>query len=321
MAASPLRVIFAGTPAFAVPSLEALLGAGHAVVAVYTQPDRPAGRGRRPRPSPVKEAALAAGLAVRQPRTLRDAAEQAALAALGADLMVVVAYGLLLPPPVLAAPRLGCVNVHASLLPRWRGAAPIQRAILAGDGETGVCLMQMDEGLDTGPVLARAATPIGPEETAGELHDRLAGMGARLLVEALPALARGELAPVPQDEAQATYAEKLAKEEAVLDFARPAEELARRVRAFNPWPVAEARLDDGTRLRVWRARALPGGGGEPGRVLAAGREGVDVATGRGVLRILELQRPGGRPLAAGDFVNALPLAGRRLGPAAGAAVG
>ncbi|MCC5858753.1 MAG: methionyl-tRNA formyltransferase [Ectothiorhodospiraceae bacterium] len=303
------RLVFAGTPEFAVPALQVLLDRGRAPVAVYTQPDRPAGRGRRLRPSPVKQLALAHGLPVRQPQSLREAGEQAALAALRPDLMIVVAYGLLLPPAVLDIPRRGCVNVHASLLPRWRGAAPIQRAVLAGDRETGVCLMQMEAGLDTGPVLARAVTPIHPEDTGATLHDRLAAMGAGLLAENLDALINGELVAEPQDGAEATYATKLDKAEARIDWSLPAAELQRRVAAFNPWPVAETRWHDQV-LRIWRAEAVGGtDDAAAGTVLAAGDQGIDVATGHGVLRLLELQPPGKRPMGAAEF-----LRGRRLTP-------
>jgi len=302
-----VRIVFAGTPEFAVPPLERLLQGPWQVVAVYTQPDRPAGRGRQLRPSPVKARALEAGLPVRQPLTLRDPAEQAALAELRPDLMVVVAYGLILPQAVLDIPRLGCVNIHASLLPRWRGAAPIQRAVLSGDSETGVTLMQMEAGLDTGPMLASASCPIGPRDTAGDLHDRLARMGADLLGELLPRLEAGAVRAVPQDSAGVVYAEKLRKEEARLDWRRPAIELDRQVRAFNPWPIAEAGMG-GQVFRIWDAVALAdGSAATPGTVLAAGRAGIDVATGDGVLRLLRLQAPGGKPLQAADFLNGRPL--------------
>jgi methionyl-tRNA formyltransferase len=308
----PLRVAFAGTPEFAVPTLEALLEAGHAVVAVYSQPDRPAGRGRQLRPSPVKQCALGHGLEVCQPPTLRDATAQQALAALDLDVMVVVAYGLLLPPPVLAAPRLGCINVHASLLPRWRGAAPIQRALLAGDTRTGVTIMQMEQGLDTGPMLAREILPIAADDTAATLHDRLAGLGARLLCATLPALARGEVAAEAQDAAAATYAAKLTKAEARLDWHANAAALDRQVRALLPWPVAETHLD-GQPLRIWQAAPRAGAAGSPGRIVAAGPEGIDVACGAGLLRLQRVQLAGKRPVAAGDFANGRPLLGLTLG--------
>ncbi len=308
-----LRIVFAGTPEFALPTLDALLAAGHPIAAVYTQPDRPAGRGRQLRPSPVKARALAAGLPVRQPRTLREPAVQAELAALAPALVVVVAYGLLLPETVLRLPPLGCVNVHASLLPRWRGAAPIQRALLAGDTETGVSIMLMNAGLDTGPVLGQAVCPITARLTGGELHDRLAVLGAQTLLPLLPRLAAGELTPQIQDEAQATYAPKIAKAEADLDWSRPAVELERAVRAFNPWPVAQTRTPLGT-LRIWRAQAVAGNADAPaGRVIRESREGLLIATGAGALNLMEIQLPGKRPMPAADFVNAYSLAGQVLG--------
>lgn len=303
----PLRLVFAGTPEFAVPCLQALLDGPDHLLAVYTQPDRPAGRGRALTPSPVKKRALQAGIEVRQPPSLKSLETRAALATLNADLLVVVAYGLILPRAILTMPRHGCWNVHASLLPRWRGAAPIQRAIEAGDAETGVCLMQMEAGLDTGPVLLSRATPISESDTSASLHDRLAGMGAELLREGLDALRETRLPPaVAQPELGITYAHKLDKAEAALDPARPASELAARVRAFIPWPVATLDLQ-GETVRVHAARALDiDTQVAPGTLLAASRDGIDVACGRGALRLLRLQRAGGRPLEASDYLNARP---------------
>ncbi len=301
-----LRIVFAGTPGFAVPCLRAAAERGE-VVAVYTQPDRPAGRGRQLAPSPVKVEALARGLPVFQPENFKSAEARDALRALQPDLMVVVAYGLILPQSVLDIPRLGCWNVHASLLPRWRGAAPIQRAIESGDTESGVCLMQMEKGLDTGPVLLSLATPITPEDTGGSLHDRLSALGAEVLADGLK-LVRAGMRPVPQPQPVdgVTYAHKLDKAEARLDWSRPAHALANQVRAFDPWPVAEAELA-GERLRVHAARALPADSGRaPGTVLAASRDGLDVACGDGALRLLRVQREGGRPVAIADYLNARP---------------
>ncbi|HET6724796.1 MAG TPA: methionyl-tRNA formyltransferase [Gammaproteobacteria bacterium] len=306
------RVVFAGTPAFAVPALDALLASHYSVAAVYTQPDRPAGRGRRLQPSPVKLRALEAGVPVRQPPTLKDAAEQAALEALAPDAMIVVAYGLILPATILRAPAFGCVNIHASLLPRWRGAAPIQRAILAGDAETGISIMQMDAGLDTGPVLARRATPIAADETSATLHDRLATLGAETIVPALDALIGGTAVSEPQPAAGATYAAKLEKSEARLDWSAPAEQLARQVRALQPWPVAEARLD-GAQLRVWAAEPLPGAAhATPGSIVDTGRDGIEVATGDGLLRIRTVQRAGGKRIDAAAFARGTSLVGKVL---------
>ena len=299
-----MRIVFAGTPDFAVPSLRVAAARGE-VVAVYTQPDRPAGRGRGLAASPVKLEAQRLGLPVLQPQTLRTLEARRALRALQPDLMIVVAYGLLLPPKVLAMPTYGCWNVHASLLPRWRGAAPIQRAIEAGDAETGVCLMQMEQGLDTGPVLLSQATPIGADETGGQLHARLADLGAQVLGDGL-ALLRAGVRPVPQPQpdAGASYARKLEKAEARLDWRLPAEALARKVRAYVPWPVAEGEVA-GELLRIHGAVALAlAHRAAPGTVLVAGREGIDVACGEGALRIRSLQRPGGKVITAADYLNA-----------------
>ena len=300
-----MRLVFAGTPEFAVPCLEAALASGHEVVAVYTQPDRPAGRGRALTASPVKQRALAAGVPVEQPENFKSIESRQRLAAYRPDLMIVVAYGLILSQKVLDIPVHGCWNVHASLLPRWRGAAPIQRAIAAGDAETGVCLMRMEKGLDTGPVYLRRAVPIAADETGGSLHDKLAALGAELVAEGLRLLAAGTL-PNPETQAEigVAYAHKLDKREAVLDLERPALELERQVRAFSPWPVAELVLG-GERLRVHAARAMPSASHRaPGEIVHADREGIDVATGDGVLRLIRVQREGGRPVSAREYLNA-----------------
>ena len=299
-----LRLAFMGTPDFAVPGLRALIAAGHDIAAVYSQPPRPVGRGHRPQPSPVQAAAEAAGLLARTPARL-DAEAAAAFADLKLDAAVVAAYGLILPKPVLAAPRLGCLNIHASLLPRWRGAAPIQRAILAGDPRTGITIMQMDEGLDTGPTLLTEAVPIGPKTTASLLHDRLAEIGARLIVEALDGVAEGRLAPQPQAETGMTYAKKLRREEGALDWRRPVEELDRAVRAFDPWPGAwfEHR---GERIKVRAAElADASAGAAPGTVLDAR---LAVACGAGALRPLALQRAGRAPQDVDAFLRGHPIA-------------
>jgi methionyl-tRNA formyltransferase len=299
-----LRIVFAGTPEFAVPSLRVAAARGD-VVGVYTQPDRPAGRGRQLAMSPVKVEALSRNIPVFQPQDFKGQAARDELAALEPDLMVVVAYGLILPSKVLAIPRLGCWNVHASLLPRWRGAAPIQRAIESRDAVTGVCLMQMEKGLDTGPVLLSLQVPIGSEDTAMTMHDRLAELGAEVLGDGL-GLARAGMRPQakPQPSEGVTYARKLEKEESKLDFNRSAEELDRQLRAFQPWPGGEA-LIDGERLRIHAAHALPLEHRQaPGSVLAASRAGMDIACGKGALRLLRVQRDGGRPIAIGDYLNA-----------------
>ena len=299
-----MRIVFAGTPEFAVPCLRAAANVGE-IVGVYTQPDRPAGRGRGMMPSPVKKEALMRGFPVLQPENFRSRESKDALRALRPDVMVVVAYGLILPQSVLDIPVEGCWNVHASLLPRWRGAAPIQRAIEAGDTETGICLMRMEKGLDTGPVLLSQSTPIGAEETGGQLHDRLAALGAQVLADGLGLLRAGiRPVPRPQPEAGVTYAHKLDKQEARLDWSQPATVLANRVRAFNPWPMAEAQLA-GERVRVHGAVALEEAhDASPGSVLRASREGIDIACGRGALRVRLLQREGGRAITAADFLNA-----------------
>jgi len=301
---APLRIVFAGTPEFALPSLRAAARGGE-IVAVYTQPDRPAGRGRQLAPSPVKQAALNKGWLVHQPTTLKTVEARRTLAALEPDLLVVVAYGLILPPKILAIPRHGCWNVHASLLPRWRGAAPIQRAIEAGDAQTGVCLMQMAEGLDTGPVLLSLTTPIDADDTAGSLHNRLAELGAEVLSDGLTLLRVG-MRPVarPQADVGVTYAHKLEKSEARLDWNQSAKALERKVRAFSPWPVAEA-VVNGERLRIHEARARAvEHKAAPGSVLAISRDGLDIACAEGALRLNVVQREGGRPLPVADYLNA-----------------
>jgi methionyl-tRNA formyltransferase len=303
----PLRLVFAGTPEFAVPHLHACRRDNVEIVAVYTQPDRPAGRGRSLSASPVKQAALALGVAVEQPENFRQPGAVDHLRNLAPDLLIVVAYGLILPRKVLAIPGHGCWNVHASLLPRWRGAAPIQRALLAGDAQTGVCLMQMEAGLDTGPVLLRRSIPIGVDETGGTLHDKLAALGAALLAEGLERLTSGPpLTPQAQAAEGVTYAHKLEKAEARLDWNAPAEVIARKVRAFDPWPVAEAQLG-GELLRIWKAAVADDDVAlAPGSIVAAGRDGIDVACAGGVLRLLEVQRAGGRRIRAADFANSRP---------------
>jgi len=306
-----IRILFAGTPDFSVPPLQRLIDEGIPPIAVLTQPDRPAGRGRQLAAGPVKQAAIASGIPVHQPSTLRNPAAHDLIADLQPDLMIVVAYGLLLPADILQLPKHGCWNIHASLLPRWRGAAPIQRAIEAGDRESGVCIMQMDTGLDTGPVLLRRSITLDPMETGGSLHDRLANLGAEAIYECVQRLRNGErLNAQPQPGSEITYAKKLEKAEAQIDWAESAELLERRIRAFNPWPVAWCMVGS-ERIRIWRAclicedhQALPG------TVLKAGKQGIDIATGKQVLRLLELQRPGKRRMSAADYLNATRLPDR-----------
>jgi methionyl-tRNA formyltransferase len=300
-----MKLIFAGTPAFAAHALRAILAAGHEVLLVLTQPDRASGRGLTLRPSAVKQMALAAGIEVFQPPTLRDAAAQERLRAVGADAIIVAAYGLILPQAVLDLPRFGCINIHASLLPRWRGAAPVQRALLAGDTETGVCIMQMDAGLDSGPVLLSATQPIRRDDTAASLHDRLAEQGARLVVEAL---ARLPLPAFPQAESGLSYAAKISKTEAMLDWCLPAVRLERQIRAFNPHPGAACCLD-GHWLKVWRSEVVAGDA-QPGLLLTADRSGIVVACGEQALRLTEVQKAGGKRLSAAQF-----LAGTAMRPA------
>lgn len=303
-----LRILFAGTPDFAVVPFKELLAHGFTPVAILTQPDRPAGRGREPQASPLKHAAAAAHVPIHQPPSLRTDEARELIQSLAPDLMIVVAYGLLLPADILHIPVFGCWNIHASLLPRWRGAAPIQRAIEAGDHETGVSIMQMDAGLDTGPVIHRERITLDGSETGGSLHDRLAKLGAEALLVCLRQLAAGELpAATAQPESGVSYAPKLLKSEAEIEWSEPAGLLERRIRAFNPWPVAWCMIG-GERTRIWRATALPQNAVRPpGTVLAADREGINVATGSGVLRLLELQPPGKRRMSSADYLNARRL--------------
>jgi len=323
-----LKIIFAGTPDFSVCPLKALIDSAHEVIAVYTQPDRPSGRGRKLTPSPVKACALEHGIRVFQPEKLNAPEDQQALAELQADLMVVVAYGIILPEAVLNAPRLGCINIHASLLPRWRGAAPIQRAILAADAQTGITIMQMDAGLDTGDMLLKMPCAIAPDDTGSSLHDRLAILGAQALMQVLPELSDGRLVGEKQDDAQSNYAKKLQKSEALIDWAKPATEIVAQVNAFNAWPVAQTPVDikntgQAQMMRIWRAQAIeysaedrPQDGpqdAQPGQVLRCDREGIDVLTGEGCLRLLNIQMPGKKPMDVSVFVNANDLSGMLLG--------
>ena len=313
--AGGLRVAFAGTPEFAAQALDAILKAGYAVPLVLTQPDRPAGRGMKLSPSAVKQLALAHGIEVDQPEKLRTDAQRARLADCAPDVLVVAAYGLILPKAVLELPRLGCINIHASLLPRWRGAAPIHRAIEAGDAETGITIMQMDEGLDTGPMLLRRALPIAADDTTASLHDRLAALGGECIVEALGALAGGGLAATPQPAEGVTYAAKIGRAEADIDWSRPAAEIERAMRAFDPFPGAVSTLRD-TAVKCWKAQVVAGEG-EPGRVLAVEADGIVVACGRDALRCTVLQRPGSKRLPAGEFLRGFPVsAGERFASAA-----
>lgn len=298
-----LKLIFAGTPDFAARHLAALLSSDHEVVAVYTQPDKPAGRGQKLTASPVKELALAHNLPVYQPASLRKEEAQAELAALGADLMVVVAYGLILPKAVLDTPRLGCINVHGSLLPRWRGAAPIQRSIWAGDAETGVTIMQMDVGLDTGAMIRKVTCPIAADETSASLYDKLAELGPQALVDTINAMAADNTAAEAQDDALANYAEKLSKEEARIDWSMDAAAIERCIRAFNPWPISWFEVADQT-IKVWQAAVIDSDHGQrAGTLLKADKQGIDIATGKGVLRLLTLQPPGKKAMSVTDLLN------------------
>ena len=306
------KLLFAGTPDFALESLRALHAAGYVPVAVLTQPDRPAGRGKKLTESPVKQFAAGHDIPVWQPETLKDADMVAQIAATKPDLMIVAAYGLLLPQAVLDIPAHGCVNVHASLLPRWRGAAPIQAAILEGDSETGITLMQMEAGLDSGPVLASAAINIDAHDTAGSLHDRLATLGGELLVQKISAILDGSLEAIPQDEEKVTYAGKFRKQDAAIDWSCPADRISRKIRAYDPVPGASFDLN-GEIIKCWKAEAVDGGESPVGTILSADKKGVDVACGEGALRMLEIQRPGRRRVTAAEFSNQSKLIGKRLG--------
>ncbi|WP_439837118.1 methionyl-tRNA formyltransferase [Aeromonas enteropelogenes] len=298
-----LKLIFAGTPDFAARHLAALLSSDHEVIAVYTQPDKPAGRGQKLTASPVKELALAHNLPVFQPASLRNEEAQAELASLGADLMVVVAYGLILPKAVLDTPRLGCINVHGSLLPRWRGAAPIQRAIWAGDAETGVTIMQMDVGLDTGAMIRKVSCPIAADETSTSLYDKLAELGPQALVDTVDVMAAGNTTAEPQDDALANYAQKLSKEEARIDWTMDAVAIERSIRAFNPWPISWCEVA-GQTIKVWQAEVIEHEHGQSaGTLLKADKQGIDIATGKDVLRLLTLQPPGKKAMSVTDLLN------------------
>lgn len=304
MESSSLKIIFAGTPEFAAIALEALIHSAHQMVAVYTQPDRPAGRGLKLKQSPVKTLALTYQLPIYQPASLKEADQQRILQKFNADVMVVAAYGLLIPETILHIPRLGCINIHPSLLPRWRGAAPIQRTIAAGDTITGVTIMQMDHGLDTGPILLQQQYVLDPDETSQTLHDQLATLGAKTLIEALDLLSQNKMSAHSQDNESATYAHKITKAEALLDWTRSAIELELDIRAFNPWPIAHTSWQ-GLDLRIFAAKAIAKDHQEsPRTILHAGRDGIDIATGKGVLRLLKVQLPGGNILSVSDFYNA-----------------
>jgi methionyl-tRNA formyltransferase len=308
-----LRIVYAGTPEFAVPALNALCGSAHQVVAVYTQPDRPAGRGQMLTASPVKHSAELRGIAVEQPVNFRSDEAVMQLRSYAPDVMVVAAYGLILPQVVLDIPRLACINIHGSLLPRWRGAAPIQRALLAGDDQTGITIMRMAAGLDTGPMLRSQSLSITPQDTAATLHGRLAALGAELLLRVLQDLPSALNAAQPQPEADVTYAKKITKQEALLDWSLSASQLDRQVRAFNPWPIAETRLQ-GEQLRVWHAEVIPAvQHAEPGTVLQADAAGIRVACGTDILNITRLQQAGRKVVAAADFIKSHALTGVRLG--------
>lgn len=299
---APLKIIFAGTPDFAARHLDALLASEHQVVAVFTQPDRPAGRGNKLTPSPVKVLAQSNDIPVFQPKSLRPEESQQLVANLQADIMVVVAYGLILPKAVLDMPRLGCINVHGSLLPRWRGAAPIQRALWAGDSETGVTIMQMDVGLDTGDMLYKLACPVTAEDTSATLYNKLAQLGPQGLLDTLSQLADNRAHPEKQDEALANYAEKLSKEEARLNWQLPAMQLERCIRAFNPWPMSFFSIDDQP-IKVWQASVLPHADKQPGEIIQADKQGIQIATAEGVLNLLQLQPAGKKPMSAQDLLN------------------
>lgn len=307
-----MKIVFAGTPDFAVPTLQALLDSSHQVIAVYTQPDRPAGRGRKLTASPVKSLALSANLPVYQPENFKQAGALAELAALEPDLIVVIAYGLILPQAVLDIPRLGCINVHGSLLPRWRGAAPIHRAVMAGDEKTGITIMKVAKKLDAGDMLYKTECPISNTATSSELHDQLAALGATGLVEVVNQIERGQLVAEVQDESLVTYAHKLDKEEAVLDWNRSALELDRQVRGLNAWPVAQTWYQ-GQVLRIWRSEVIAAESHLPAGTITCQHQCLDVATGKGSLRLLEVQLPGGKRIAGKDFLNAHPADGISLG--------